>query len=1118
MPRISLDELEALVADPARPDTDIAQYFVLDETASRPFAPVYKLDPELVEIPVGPEGLERSAAALNLANWYAHTRRIGRYYAKVNGGYAGPVIVSEGDSWFQYPVRLHDTIDKLMERYAVYSLGAAGDLLKQIARKQQYLKALQETGGSILLLSGGGNDLVAGGALADYLEEFDVDLRPGDYLKSSFQSLLDSAFGHYETICRQVLGAFPHVEILCHGYDYPVPASGRWLGKPMETRGIRDSGLQKAIAAEMMDRFNRGLWRMARRFRQVTYIDCRGVVGDNRWFDELHPTNAGYADVAARFDREIRRIANATPTRRARSGGPFASGLPATKSTPRAGRAISLHCGLNEVDPQHYAGWDGALVACENDARAMAKLAAAQGFEAEILLTRDATREAVVASIRSAAETLKDGDMFLWTISCHGGQMPDLNRDEAPDRDGYLKDETLLLYDFQIVDDELFTLWSEFAPGVRILFVPDCCHSGTNIRAAMPGSQAPRIRQIPAAYAARTFVQNERAYRDYASHYDAIREEVIHNPLTTPVKASVMSLTACQDHQVAMDGARHGAFTGAVLKVWADGKFNGNYKSFRDEVDRTIDSPDQTPNFHSTGAEDPAFAAQVPFTVWTNPGGTVLGAGAQLALAAPLSGSTAPMASGSPLDWLTGTEGIETDDLSEAVVAAIAAGTWRSPVDPSVRSGETWGDAQAFFDFIGALGLRHFSPGEFVILGDAHHGAGPCAGRNLYPPRHLWGNVVNTARVVDELRERIGKPVVIVSAYRAPGYNACIGGDGASVHMRYNALDFKVPGMSSEDVAWALRQMRDVENRFSGGIGLYDSFVHVDTRGFDATWPAAFREAGAPSGTDLRPSVANLSSQERRAQIEGIELAAPARPLPRVRSAFRAPSNTDEAATLTMKKQKLNAAIDASGVISFVDNLTPQQKDDVLLSTLFAQRAATARKNPVTEVQAWFTIYLDTLSLLGWSVESAPELRQSTLTQNASFHDAILKILASVATQSQFAILEQALSSLASLSESSSQIRLFDRATSVTEGGHFQIGAAEASGDVVAMALGAFHYRNEDERKNVLFVSWGDNEVTYWMGAQKVNLSTRLYGEVRDLVSERLGENRRKLIADIDLG
>ncbi|WP_406645648.1 caspase family protein [Aliisedimentitalea scapharcae] len=1116
MTKITLEQLEALIADPARADADLSDYFILDQEASGPFAPVFTFNPDTVDIPLGPDGQARSAQIMNMANRFERWRRTGRFYEKIRSGYDGPIIVSEGDSWFQYPIRLHDTIDKLMERYAILSLGAAGDLLERMARKQEYLKALRDTGASILLLSGGGNDLVANGALADYLEEFDVDLKPADYLKPEFQGLLDSAFGYYEQMCRQVQGAFPHVQILCHGYDYPIPNRGKWLGKPMETRGIRDRSLQKAIAAEMMDRFNRGMRRLAKSMPHVTYIDCRSVVGDGRWYDELHPENPGYADVAGKFDREIRRISNAAPRSLPHSRGPFggASHLAAPAVVGRANKAMSLHVGLNSVDADHYAGWDGALNACENDAHAMANLAAGQGFEPELLLTRNATREAVVARLAAAAETLTEGDMFFWSFAGHGYKLPDFNRDEAPDAKGEHWDETLVLYDFQIIDDELFSLWSRFKPGVRILMVPDCCHSGTVIRAMFPEVDQPKMRMMPQAIGSRTFEQNEQAYRNYIDEFAHQRDDILHNPLSARVRASVLSLTACQDHQVAMDGHQNGAFTEALLKVWNKGRFSGNYVQFRTAVDRAIGSPDQTPNLYWTGAEDAGFRAQVPFTLWTNPSSTVLGGIAPPAPPKVVPVSAPPM---SLADRMLATEGDEHDDLPDDVVTEIAEGRWRSPADPGTRSVASWPDAQDFFDFIKALGLRHFSPGEFLILGGSHNGTGPCAGKNSYPPRSLWPNIANTAQVLDELRDRIGKPTVITNAYRAPAYNTCIGGATGSQHKQFNALDFKVPGVSTRDIAWALRQMRDDENRFKGGVGLYNSFVHVDTRGVNATWPPEFKNAASPAGTVLAPRHADLSPKDRRAMIEAIDLAPIQGRLPRVRSAFRSPETADEETALALEKQKLNAAVNASSVVSFVENLTPQQKDDVLLSTLFAQRAASAKKDPVKEIQAWLTVYLDTLSLLGWSVESAPQMQQQTLKANATFDEAILKILAVVASQSQFAILQEALGALGKLADNSGQIKLFDRSTSVTEGGHFQVGAAEASGEVVSMALGAFHYRWTDEQKNVLFVKWGKNEVKYWMAAQRASLSGRQYADIRDQVSERLGASRKKLIANIDL-
>ena len=44
-------------------------------------------------------------------------------------------------------------------------------------------------------------------------------------------------------------------------------------------------------------------------------------------------------------------------------------------------QGISVHIGLNRVDPAQYEGWDGQLAACEADAKDMEALAKAQGFK-----------------------------------------------------------------------------------------------------------------------------------------------------------------------------------------------------------------------------------------------------------------------------------------------------------------------------------------------------------------------------------------------------------------------------------------------------------------------------------------------------------------------------------------------------------------------------------------------------------------------------------------------------------------------------------------------------------------------------------------------------------------
>ena len=56
-------------------------------------------------------------------------------------------------------------------------------------------------------------------------------------------------------------------------------------------------------------------------------------------------------------------------------------------------RGLSLHIGVNFVDPVHYGGDRvGRLNACENDGDDMQGIARARGFETSVLTSADAAR------------------------------------------------------------------------------------------------------------------------------------------------------------------------------------------------------------------------------------------------------------------------------------------------------------------------------------------------------------------------------------------------------------------------------------------------------------------------------------------------------------------------------------------------------------------------------------------------------------------------------------------------------------------------------------------------------------------------------------------------------
>ena len=146
---------------------------------------------------------------------------------------------------------------------------------------------------------------------------------------------------------------------------------------------------------------------------------------------------------------------------------------------------VSLHVGVDKVDFAHYDS-ELALPSCVNDAREMERIAISLGYSANRLENEQATCVNVAAFLRNAAINLFAGDSFFFTYSGHGSQVPN----ETADAEIDYKDETLVLYDRMLIDDEIYALLGEFREGVRVHMVFDSCHSGTAFKMVMADSEA----------------------------------------------------------------------------------------------------------------------------------------------------------------------------------------------------------------------------------------------------------------------------------------------------------------------------------------------------------------------------------------------------------------------------------------------------------------------------------------------------------------------------------------------------------------------------------------------------------------------------------------------------
>lgn len=128
-------------------------------------------------------------------------------------------------------------------------------------------------------------------------------------------------------------------------------------------------------------------------------------------------------------------------------------------------------------------------------------------------------------------------------------------------------------------------------------------------------------------------------------------------------------------------------------------------------------------------------------------------------------------------------------------------------------------------------GITSFTAGELTR---------PCG----IPPAEYLQNIIPAISLVQAIRSRLSRPVIIHSSYRSPAYNRSIGGKAHSLHLVFNALDFSPAGYNQYEIETLYHQICQGQYKIPVlwraqaiilepsmlGLGLYSSFIHLDAR------------------------------------------------------------------------------------------------------------------------------------------------------------------------------------------------------------------------------------------------------------------------------------------------
>lgn len=337
--KITYDQLEAMLRNPNIPDEQIRPYLTGSRVDNRPFDPRVVPNRELVKMDEAAQF--RVESAIGWGNAVCRWRRHRRFEVRRALGESLPVLVSEGDSWFQFPFLIDDVIDQLGDNYLIWSLDAAGDTAQNmVVANPEYMRGLEDRVGdgvAAFLFSAAGNDVIGEDntgkpVLTTLLKNY----IPGGSASAHIDmARLANVLTFLEQSYRLVIATirsdarFAALPIIIHGYDYAIPAGeagdardpvyaakDEWLGGPMGTKGIVDPTLRRGIVRFLIDALYDMLFRVAGNSAntRVYVVDVRGTLPQiTDWADEIHGTSAGFAKVAQRFRATLRAAGVASP-------------------------------------------------------------------------------------------------------------------------------------------------------------------------------------------------------------------------------------------------------------------------------------------------------------------------------------------------------------------------------------------------------------------------------------------------------------------------------------------------------------------------------------------------------------------------------------------------------------------------------------------------------------------------------------------------------------------------------------------------------------------------------------------------------------------------------------
>jgi hypothetical protein len=236
--------------------------------------------------------------------------------------------------------------------------------------------------------------------------------------------------------------------------------------------------------------------------------------------------------------------------------------------------------------------------------------------------------------------------------------------------------------------------------------------------------------------------------------------------------------------------------------------------------------------------------------------------------------------------------------------------------------------------------------------------------------------------------------------------------------------------------------------------------------------------------------------------------------------------------------QAASANVDAASLVTFVDGVSGQQKQDVLNSTLLAQLAANRKHERERDIAGWYELFRSVLEQVGWVSQPVGQNGRALLNhpigpgQLSAFplHRVImeevrfapvpvaLRLLKPVLSEDDITVTKAALDRFQNLPDRDRRVVIFESSSHNSTSGNFQIEPVKISRDgTLLMTIAAFFFRTDDSVTRVLSFHFDKRNTQMFQARNVMALNETLYSRIRHHVIAQLGDQASALIDDLEI-